>query len=152
MRGGSIIGWSCHKCSRQKYACRDKTFVATKLCLSRQKTKTKNFVVVVVVVVVVFPAKHTKHVFVATKLTFCRDKHVFVATKLMLVAAPASDSGVLKQAAKSEDEGLILATTSFNIRQRQFSLFLPRSFCQRCRWQLQLKPMHPTYVALREVT
>ena len=43
----TIIGGSCHKyhfcrdktrpLSRQKYACRDKRFVATKLCLSRQK-------------------------------------------------------------------------------------------------------------------
>ena len=52
--------------SRQKYACHDKTFVATKLCLSRQ-------------------------IFVTTKV-FCRDKHTFVATKMILVAALANDS------------------------------------------------------------
>ena len=62
-----------------KYACRNKTFVAT---------------------------ERDKHTFVATKVVFCRDrhvfcrdKHVFVATKLLsrqnfflLVAAPANDS------------------------------------------------------------
>ena len=44
--------------SRQKYACRNKTFVATKLCLSRQ------------------------NIFVATNI--CCEKHVFVATNILL--------------------------------------------------------------------
>ena len=60
-----IIGGSCHKynfCRHKHYACSDKTFVPTKLCLSRQ------------------------NIFVATKLLsrqtrVCRDKHTFVATK-----------------------------------------------------------------------
>ena len=43
---------------RQNYACRNKTFVATKLCLSRQ------------------------NIFVATN--GCRDKYVFVATSIFL--------------------------------------------------------------------
>ena len=69
----SIIGGSCHKylLSRQKYACRDKTFLATSIFLSRQRL----FVT----------TKHVfyrnKHVFVATKCVFCRDKSLLVATK-----------------------------------------------------------------------
>ena len=72
------IGGSCHKYNfcrdkgfkhdktllllRQKYACRDKTFVTTNifLCLSRQNTS-----------------------FVATKI-FCHNKHNFVATSILL--------------------------------------------------------------------
>ena len=84
-----IIGRSCHNyrfCRGkslvmtkrlfpwQKYACRAKTFVATKLYLSKQNS------------------------FVATKDVFCHDKHVFVMTKpfvltkMLLVAAPANDN------------------------------------------------------------
>ena len=92
-----------HLLSRQKYACCDKTFVATKLCLSRQN------------ICHVCRDKHTfchdkrgfvttntclswqkfccdKHTFVTTKLVFCCNKHVFVMTKIILEAAPASDS------------------------------------------------------------
>ena len=36
----------------------------------------------------------TSIIFVATKHVFCRDESMLVATKLMLVAAPANDSGV----------------------------------------------------------
>ena len=44
--------------------CRDKlTFVATNICLSRQRDK---------------------HAFVATKDVFCCDKHVYVVTKVSL--------------------------------------------------------------------
>ena len=93
--GGAVcyhFGGSCHKyhfcrdkihlLSRQKYACREKTFVATKLCLSWQ------------------------NIFVATKLKllswqayFCCNKrrvlswqHVLVTTKMILVAAPTNDT------------------------------------------------------------
>ena len=79
--------------SRQKHACRDKTFGATSTVLLRQNPcdDKRNFV-------------ETKLTFVATKHVFCRDKHVFVATntcfrdktfvatKITLAAAPASDS------------------------------------------------------------
>ena len=69
--------------SRDKHACHDKTFVATNTCLLRQKFC------------------HDKHIFVATKDLFCLDKHMFLATnyktfvptKMILVAAPANDSG-----------------------------------------------------------
>ena len=87
----SIIGRSCHKyifvatklLSRQH----DKTrfFVATKVCLSRQKYVGRD-----------------KHNFVATNHVFHLDKSVlyvvfvttntFVATKMILVAAPANDN------------------------------------------------------------
>ena len=78
----SIVGWSCHKYR----FCRDKSFVATNTCLSRQNTSfvgtkvcmsRQNF-------------RPDKHVFVATNIIlsrqayFCRDKHVFVATKVCL--------------------------------------------------------------------
>ena len=108
----SITGESCHKyhfcrdkthlLSRQKYAYRDKGFVATSILLSRQarvcRDKThvcrdkrtvlsrqtyacrdKTFVVTDIC--------RNKHVFVARRA--CRDK-TFVATKMILVAAPAS--------------------------------------------------------------
>ena len=132
--GGAVcyhFGGSCHKyhfcrdkihlLSRQKYACREKTFVATKLCLSWQNifVATKRLSQIFV----------TTNVFVTTKVLwwqayFCRDKrHVlswqicvchnksklfvtkvlsqqnyvccdksFVATKMMLVAAPTNDT------------------------------------------------------------
>ena len=70
----------------QKYACRIKTFVATKLCLLRQifvatnmtniLCRDKSFVL-------------TSIFFVMTK-DFRREKHTFVATKMILVAAPVS--------------------------------------------------------------
>ena len=88
----TIIGGSCHKynfcrdktrpLSRQKYACRDKRFVATKLCLSRQKRRR----IVTTKMIHVFVA--TKHVFCRDKTILsrqnyaCRDKHVFVATNI----------------------------------------------------------------------
>ena len=54
--------------SRQKCARRNKSFVVTKLCLSRQ------------------------NIFVVTKVqNICHNKDVFVATKMILGAAPASD-------------------------------------------------------------
>ena len=46
----------------------NKSFVATKLCLSRQ-------------------------ILVSTKDVFCRNKHMFDATKIILVAAPINDTG-----------------------------------------------------------
>ena len=60
--------------SRQKYAFRDKTFVATKV-----------FVKHVCVCVCVCRDKfcRDKHTSAARKHVFCRDKHVFVATKLL---------------------------------------------------------------------
>ena len=53
-----IIGESCHKYN----FCRDKCFVATKVCLSRQTRVGRD-----------------KHTFVATNI--CREKHNFVPTK-----------------------------------------------------------------------
>ena len=88
--------------SRQKYACRDKTFRATNTCLSRRifvSTKVLsrqntfcrdklNFVST--------KLSSRKHTFDATKDVFCRDKHVcdktFVAAKMILAAAHANDS------------------------------------------------------------
>ena len=69
--------------SRQKY------FVGTKVCLSR---KHKTFVATNICCDKSFC--HDKHTFVATKDVVC----AFVATKMILVAAPASDSGGLQQA------------------------------------------------------
>ena len=66
----TIIGGSCHKylLSRQKYACRDKTFLATSIFLSRQRL----FVT-------------TKHVsFIATNTFLSRQNASFVATKVCL--------------------------------------------------------------------
>ena len=66
--------------SGQKHiCCRNKTFVTTNTCLSRQNYVCRD------------------KSFVATKLVsttyFCRDKgRIFVATKMIVVAAPASDS------------------------------------------------------------
>ena len=64
----------------QKYACRDKSFVAKKICLSPQN-------------IVFFAAKYlSRQITVATNLIssrqayfFCRDKHVFCRDKSMLV-------------------------------------------------------------------
>ena len=91
--------------SRQKYACRGKIFVATKLCLLRQICFIKTSVAT---------TKHLsrqqnfsrdktkyfccdKYTSVATKDMFCRNKHtfvkhVFVATKMIFVAALANDT------------------------------------------------------------
>ena len=55
--------------SRQKYACRDKTFVATKLCMSLFVTSRKK-----------------------KRVLSRRKKHMFVATKIILVADPANDT------------------------------------------------------------
>ena len=75
----SIIGGSCHKyhfcrdktrlLSRQKYACRDKTFCTVQRFCRK------------------------KHTFVATKHVFCPDKNVFAANFFVaiLVAAPANN-------------------------------------------------------------
>ena len=49
-------------------------FVATKVCLPRQKYVCCD-----------------KHTFVATKDMFYHDKHVFVATKMILAVAPTCD-------------------------------------------------------------
>ena len=64
--------------SRQKYACRDKTFVVTKLCLSRQICRDETLV-----------AKNV----LSQQAYVCRDKRrIFVATKMIPVAAPANDN------------------------------------------------------------
>ena len=75
--------------SRERYACLHKTFVTTKLCLSRQNIWSWQ----------TFGRGkcHDKHTFVTRKDVFCRDKHVsrdksklvvtkwFVATKICLL-------------------------------------------------------------------
>ena len=66
---------------QQKYACRDKTFVAKKLCLSRQIFFHDNIIL-------------------SRQAYFCRDKRrvlswektCLVATKMIQVAAPANDT------------------------------------------------------------
>ena len=80
----TITGGSCYKhlffLSRQthvKYACHDKTFVATKMIL------------------VAAPAKGTGRPptkRLSRENYVCRDKHVFVATKMILVTAPTNDT------------------------------------------------------------
>ena len=75
--------------SRQKYACCDKRFVATNMCLSRQVLTS------IQAYKIMFLCRDKT--FVATKI-FSRDKDVFVATKVLtfvatkmiLAAAPAN--------------------------------------------------------------
>ena len=74
-----IIGGSCHKYQ----FCRDKRFVVTKLCLSRQTLCRDKHMLYQ-------NACRDKQVFVATEI-FCRDKHNFVATKMILVAMIKND-------------------------------------------------------------
>ena len=71
----SIIFWSLQ--THVKYACHDKTFVATKM------------------IFVTAPAKGTGRPptnRLSRENYVCRDKHVFVATKMILVAAPTNDT------------------------------------------------------------
>ena len=70
--------------SRQNYAYCDKTFVATKLWLSRQNISRDKRQTIC----------RDKHAVVATKDEFCRDQHVFAATKIIPVAAVANDTNV----------------------------------------------------------
>ena len=89
--------------SRQKCACRNNTFVATNIFLSRQTFCRATNIITFVGSKTSFVA--TKHVLVARnicrdktilsrKAYFCRDrKHTFVATKIVLVAVPANDTG-----------------------------------------------------------
>ena len=90
--------------SRQKYACRDKTFRATNTCLSQQICVSTNILSRQNIFC------RDKHNFVSTKVLsrqayFCCDKRrllsrqtrvcrdkTFVAAKMILVAAHASDS------------------------------------------------------------
>ena len=66
--------------SRQNYACHDKSFVATKVCLLRQ-TKLLSWQIFVTANLIMSGQNMS---FVATK--------TFVATKIMLVAVPANDT------------------------------------------------------------
>ena len=79
--------------SRQTRVCRDKGFVSTSTCLPRQKfCLDKHTFVATKVVFCQCIQKYAcldKIMFVATNI--CRDKS-FVPTKMILVAAPASDS------------------------------------------------------------
>ena len=73
----SIIFVATNVLSRQIRVCRDTTFVATKLCLSRQNFCRDKYL-----------SQQTlfcrdKNVFVVTKHVFCRDKSMTVATKLL---------------------------------------------------------------------
>jgi len=69
----SITGWSCYKydfcrnkhVSRQKYACRDKAFVATNICRH------------------IHVCLSHKSMLVAINTCICRHKHNFVATKVL---------------------------------------------------------------------
>ena len=82
--------------SRLNYAFREekkkkkKKMVATKLCLSRQilfcVCRNKSFVASSI------HLSRQETCFVATRDVFCRDKHVFVAPKLIHVTAPANDN------------------------------------------------------------
>ena len=115
----SIIGGSCHKYhfSRGNFS-RNKTFVATNI--SRDKHNFTKHVFCRDRSILVTTKRlsqqtrvcydkdswrqklcHDKHTFVETKDVFCLEKHMFVATndktfvptKIILVAAPANDSG-----------------------------------------------------------
>ena len=74
--------------SWQKCACQNKTFVATKLCLSQQIFVVTNILLWQKYFVMTnsFSQQnfcHNKHNFVTTKDVFCRNKHLFVVTKLL---------------------------------------------------------------------
>ena len=73
--------------SLQKYACRDKSFATTKLCLLRQNYVCHNENL----------CREKKNVccnksFVVTSILLSRQKMCFVATKILLEAAPANDN------------------------------------------------------------
>ena len=82
-----------HLLSQQKCACRDKTFVMTKIfCHDKH-----NFAATKVL--------SWQSYFVVTKDLFCRDNRVFVVTKMMLAAAPANGKihlGILNATSKSK--------------------------------------------------
>ena len=92
----------------QKYACRDKTFFATKLCLSRQNYVCRDKTNIILSRKKVLSRqthfcrdKQTQNI-LSRQTWFCCGKHTFVATKdvfcvvatklLILVAVPANDS------------------------------------------------------------
>ena len=74
--------------SGQKYACRDKFFVATKLCLLRQIFVATNKILSRQ------PFCCDRHIFVATKDAFCRDKnHTCGISSLWYISALHADDG-----------------------------------------------------------
>ena len=101
--------------SRQAYFCHDKKtcFVVESTCLSRQKhaCRHKTFVKIMFVAInqTIFSRKNVfhRHTLVATKKVLCRDKKrvmprqtrvcrddIFAATEMIVVAAPATDKRV----------------------------------------------------------
>ena len=83
--------------SRQKYTCRDKTSVVTKLCLSRKKRRFFLFIFFRQTRVC-----RDKHIFAATKDVFCCDKNELVATKLCLRETDRQTDRVNKIASTGE--------------------------------------------------
>ena len=90
-----LLSWQTNLLLWWKYAHRDNTFCATKMCLSQQKSivattfccDKHNFVMT---------SCHDNHTFVATKDVICRDKHMFVVTKVLsqqklYLSAPANN-------------------------------------------------------------
>ena len=85
--------------SRQKYACRDKSMlVATKVCLSRQKYACRDKSMFVATKVCLSRQKYAcrdKNMLVATKVCLsrqkyaCRDKHVFVSVATKIILVAA---------------------------------------------------------------
>jgi len=80
-----------HLMSRQKYACRNETFVTTKLCLLQQNIFVMTKHIFCHDKIMQVPFLCDKHAFVMTKVLlwqtwfccdkFCQDKHTFVTTK-----------------------------------------------------------------------
>ena len=69
----------------------------TNMCLSGQQTcvcQVKHMFVATNIILLRQKFCCGKRTFVATKDMFCCDKHMFAATKIILVAAPANDTGL----------------------------------------------------------
>ena len=64
---------------RQKYACRNKTFVTTNTFVATKVFSRQKYFV-------------ATNIIFSLRQMFCHGKHTFVVTKIILVAAPANDS------------------------------------------------------------
>ena len=109
--------------SRQKQACLDETFVATKLCLSQQ-----NIFVVNIFLSFFFVATNTCLLRQKNKVIFFRDKHTFVAKK-----TPKTKRRVCREKSR------LVATKHFSLqnyvyRDRSVSFFMRHRPCQRCKY------------------
>ena len=89
IRLGCIIGGSC----RKYHFCRDKTF-ATKVCLSQQNLcRDKIMFVATKLFIATKLCLSLQKTCVLLRQKFCPDKNTFVATKMILVVATANDTG-----------------------------------------------------------